>query len=731
MRAILPPWAPAAAGAGAVYLALAVLWAAPASLHPARTIPDLGDPLHLSWVMAWDAHQIVRHPFALFEANTFYPYPRSLAFGDHLLPEALLVAPIFWATGNAVLSSNCAVLLALTLSGTALFLLMRDVTGSVPVALLSGVAYAFNTFTRSEILRVQVLNFEWWPLAFLCIERLASTGKRKYGFLLAATLLVQGLSGAYYLIYSVLLAPAWLIASYLAARRRPGVGELSSLVGASAAAALLALPVLWPYAVQLRAMGFEKPLHVGVDVLSYFEPLPTSLLGGLQFLRPHADVPHFVGFLGAALMAVGVFRVLGGRLVDRRRIVGLLGLVTALVGFALSLGPAVVVAGRTLGPGPYALLYRFVPLSRGMASPVRAAVLVVLGGSVLLGLGVEPLLQAFGSRGRVLAAGLLAFLLPAEHWSPPRPAAAVPTGSEVPAVYAFLAGEPAEPMIDLPLYPDVAKRLWAVYPYLSTYHWRPIPIGRTSFYPPAHDYLAWSLRDFPDDLSIGLLSGLGIKTVVVHPFVWEDPKEREERLGALDRDPRVRLVRHFTDVPPDRDKELQLGDERVYTIVDAPPTEPALCTPRDEVPRVGWTFGGTGISPGRRAIDGDRRTAWFTASPQKPGDRFEVTLPEPETLSAVSVDLWYPHAEFARNLVLALKEPGGGWHRVSFADGPLERGALIKALVERPREASLVLPFPAERAQGFRLMVGWRQADPAWPAFSVPEVHAFRACSSP
>src|SRR4051812_44452451 len=50
------PWAVLA------YVVLAILWASPASLSPADTVPDLGDPLHLAWTMAWDAHQLVRHP---------------------------------------------------------------------------------------------------------------------------------------------------------------------------------------------------------------------------------------------------------------------------------------------------------------------------------------------------------------------------------------------------------------------------------------------------------------------------------------------------------------------------------------------------------------------------------------------------------------------------------------------------------------------------------------------
>src|SRR5450432_2892039 len=96
----------------ASYAALAVVWMRPMSLAPATVVPDLGDPVHLAYVMAWDAHQLVRRPWALFDSNSFFPWPHSLAFGDHLLPEALQVAPVFWATGNAVLAYNVSTFLA-------------------------------------------------------------------------------------------------------------------------------------------------------------------------------------------------------------------------------------------------------------------------------------------------------------------------------------------------------------------------------------------------------------------------------------------------------------------------------------------------------------------------------------------------------------------------------------------------------------------------------------------
>ena len=717
-------------GAGATYLLLALCWAAPASLSPADTAPDWGDPLHLGWVMAWDAHQILHRPWALFDANTFYPYPHSLAFGDHLLPEALLVAPVQWLTGNPVLAANLELLLALTMAGLAMLCLVRALTGSALAGLLAGLAYAFNSFTLHEVLRVHVLNVQWWPLAMLFLCRFVESGRGRDAALLAASCVLQGLSGGYYLVYTAMLLPVWLLAAYAAAGRRPGWPELRRLGLPLGAGGLVAAPLLWPYVVQLRSMGFEKELREGLDLVAYLSPPPAhTLLGRFAFLPGEvAASAYFVGFVGAALMLVGCVSVIARRAAGAARLGGAVALATAAGGVLLSLGPSVAVFGTRWVAGPYALLYEYVPLSRGMASPKRAVVLTMLGGAVLLGLAAARILARAGAAWRPMVGAALAALLVFEQWSPTRTGAPVPTGRDVPAAYRWLAAQPSEPTIDLPLYPDVAKRLWATYLYFSTYHWRPIPIGRTSFYPPAHDYLAWSLRDFPDELSLGVLQRLGIATLVVHPLVWEAEPDRVRRLAALEADPRVHLLRRFEDRPPGRYETLQLGEERVYRLDPAPTAGPSPCQPAREVARRGWSFRSTGIARPELAIDGDPRTGWYTRAPQQPGDRLEVTLPQQETLAAITIRMWYPHTEFARNLILVTRPDAGEWRRAAYADGPQERGEVIQELVTRPREARLVLRFAPQPVRSFRLAVGWREQDASWPAWTVAELQAYREC---
>jgi hypothetical protein len=171
---------------------------------------------------------------------------------------------------------------------------------------------------------------------------------------------------------------------------------------------------------------------------------------------------------------------------------------------------------------------------------------------------------------------------------------------------------------------------------------------------------------------------------------------------------------------------LGLGRERVYELLPGPPATPP-CAPVDEVPRGGWTVDSSGVNRPQRALDGDESTSWFTALPQRPGDRLEVALPAPETLAAVALDLRYPYDEFGRNLVLLTRDDGP-WERVAYSDGPEERWAMLRDLVERPRQARMVLRFAPRRASGVRLMVGYREEEPAWPRWSVHELRLFRGC---
>src|SRR5215467_1271338 len=64
------------------------------------------DPYFSIWRMAWVSHALVARHTHLFDANIFYPEPRTLAYSDATLLEGLIAAPFLWAGVNRVLVYN-------------------------------------------------------------------------------------------------------------------------------------------------------------------------------------------------------------------------------------------------------------------------------------------------------------------------------------------------------------------------------------------------------------------------------------------------------------------------------------------------------------------------------------------------------------------------------------------------------------------------------------------------
>jgi hypothetical protein len=107
------------------------------------------------WMLAWVAHQVVRDPIHLFDANIFYPERRTLAYSENMVAESLMVAPVLWAGGSPVLAFNLALIGGFALTGWATAFVMHRWTESWLAGIMSGSLIAFNahTLTRLRIFR--------------------------------------------------------------------------------------------------------------------------------------------------------------------------------------------------------------------------------------------------------------------------------------------------------------------------------------------------------------------------------------------------------------------------------------------------------------------------------------------------------------------------------------------------------------------------------------------------
>ena len=118
------------AGAVTLVLALTILVTWPLAPSMSSMLSPHFDAQFSIWRLGWIAHALATAPTRIFDANIFYPAPRTLAYSDATMLQGVLGAPLFWAGVSPVFIYNAMLFAGFAASGLALFLLMRHLSGS-------------------------------------------------------------------------------------------------------------------------------------------------------------------------------------------------------------------------------------------------------------------------------------------------------------------------------------------------------------------------------------------------------------------------------------------------------------------------------------------------------------------------------------------------------------------------------------------------------------------------
>lgn len=239
----------------AVYAALAVVTTWPLALRLTTAVADLGDPLLNAWILDWDGHALTHAPLRIFDAPVFWPSKYPLAYSENLIAVAALVLPFKLAGLGAIGLHNIAMLLGLTLSAYAGYALARMFAGPVP-AFIAGLLYGFVPYKLSHLAHVQI-QWSLWPallLAALVAYRRAPSWRN--AAFIAASIVLGAMTNVYFFVFALLAfgAAALLIA---VAERRDARFWLR-LIGATAVAGVLLIPILRPYAVVAKEYEFRR-----------------------------------------------------------------------------------------------------------------------------------------------------------------------------------------------------------------------------------------------------------------------------------------------------------------------------------------------------------------------------------------------------------------------------------------------------------------------------------------
>ncbi|MGE5199721.1 MAG: hypothetical protein ACM3H9_08775 [Rhodospirillaceae bacterium] len=494
-----------AAGALAACLALAVLHTWPLATGPGvLSRHDNADAMLNEWIVAWVAHQVPRAPLQLFDANIFYPEPRSLTFSEHMTVQGLMGAPVSWLGGSPLLVYNLLVLAGLALSAWSMWLLLARWTGSHGAGALAGTLVAFNAHTLTRLPHLQALHLEFLPVVLLALDRVLVERRVRDAILLGAAIALQGLTSNYLLVFTAVAAVVGL-AVRANEWRRPAAARTTALLGLAAALAAAAVaPFLYPYYLTQREQGLTRTLDEVARYSSTWRDY-LSTAGRLHYAAwSHRFLEGSTAlFPGVTALALGglALAVKPGLRDARIRMAAAIG----AAGVALSFGPAL--------PG-YAALYRWVPLLQGVRGAARFGFLALVAVAVLAGFGVAALRARYGARRWWPA--LVASLIVAVNAEALRAPIAFRPFDGIPRIYQALDDPTVTAVAEFPFYQPEATLRNAPYVLNSTAHWKPLVNGYSGFLPASYPGIAAALRDFPGDRSRAELQRLGVSHVVVH-----------------------------------------------------------------------------------------------------------------------------------------------------------------------------------------------------------------------
>lgn len=483
---------------------------------------DYGDSAFIAWVMGW----VARHLTALLQGDSgawaamwqapiFAPEPSTLAYSEHFTAQAAQALPVYWLTGNPLLAYNLLHLAAFVLTGLAAHLLTHRFTGSHAAGAVAGLTFAFSHYRLDwSLAHLQTLSVHWWIFALLALDLFAATGGLWALAGAAAGIVALSLSSTYLMAFSALFTPLFAV---WALARHGRLRDPRRWLGLAAAGAV-SVGCVWP---------FVRPYLAMRQALDFTRTLPEVMGNSVTLAGYWGEMPWLGPVLAMAALGVAARPGADARELSRAAKLGLLAM--ALAAVLLSLGPIIAVGAATL-PGPYGVLFTYIPGFQGLRVAHRFAVIGLLFLSVLAGVGAARLARR---RVGLAAVIVLTGLATRTAWTRPYPIdlplgthelAAIPDylrpTAVTPAIYRFARTLPATAvLVELP-FGDIGYEIR--YTFFTLAHDRRTLNGYSGVQPPSYLARLPVLRVPLADLDASWRALRPATHVVVHTGGWTD-----------------------------------------------------------------------------------------------------------------------------------------------------------------------------------------------------------------
>lgn len=537
-----------------IYLWVAVLSTYPLAakitdhvILPPKTSPTV--PLLQMWILDRNAG-FLSGEHGYWDGNIFYPHEKTLTYSENLFSTALVFSPVYWLTGNLVLSYNLILLLILAANGFSFFIFTRRLFGSGSAALLGGILFEVSPFFMQEVDVLQLLTFVWIPVIFWSLHRYLED-RRISKLIPAYAGFWLNTTGCLY--YGLMVVPFLLFFFIWHWQRliRPTPKFVEFFIGWAVVSVLLAL-FLFPYTQTKNEMGFQRSMKSmathSARPASYLSPPLHNRLYSFVLGSDRVDRRHlFPGLSLIVLALIGCIGIVGKKggeqsfSPDTKKLIWLFLLLSG-IGFFLSFGPAIWGI-----PSPYRFLVAGLPGFDAIRSPFRFAVFGIFFASVIATYGIAVLERKWTGRKQMIYGTGIGLILFLESLSVPFPTKELAgTWETIPQVYRWVADLPKDRVVFE--YPTPAKGTTeslgkdALYAYFSSFHGQNLVNGYSGFFPGLYRQLKEEFKDDATPTGFRMLEALGVDYVLVH-FSVIPPK----KINPFLKEKNLRFVQRFPD----------------------------------------------------------------------------------------------------------------------------------------------------------------------------------------
>jgi len=510
----------------------------PLAFHASTSMFAPGDNFITMWTTLWQIHALSTPGEHFWDANIFYPYPRTAALSVLRVIYVPFAALVLWLTHNPVLMENLILLGSIILTGVGMYIYCYWLTRNRLAAALAGILLACCPERFGRLPHPHQVNPIFLAPSLLSLSLFLKNRQNRYAVLAALCLFLQFLTSIYLFVFAA-IALAALLASDLDLWREH-YRKVQFIGGILLVFLLLALaPFAAPYLINHFSYEFKDASDWTVDLSArpgdYFVARSMNLLDG--WTESALGVPRFItgmipqefllpSFAALALFGGGIYLLFRQDAIHKRTL--RFGAILAAVGFVLSLGPYLHIGTEpTRIPLPALLLYKFIPGFSVIRAPARFSLLVSAGVAITAAGAVARIMESKKRWKRILIY-VLSLIACLECLNKPLALQAIPIGKGIPKVEQWLAQRPERVVVSYPL------RYHLSYMYFSYWHWKRLINGWTGYM--ANDFMKdeTALNLLPSPESIETLKRRGAELIVIYrrfdtdpPFITFLPEENE------------------------------------------------------------------------------------------------------------------------------------------------------------------------------------------------------------